>query len=101
MPYIEGAPPIASLDDLMTQAEVMEFFGVHKTTLTKWRLGYDNKPEMPYLRLNNIVYISRDQLVWWLNLLQHQVDPYHSAMRRRTNNKKGLKVGRPKKPRSV
>lgn len=89
MPTVDGAPPIAGFDDLMTEQEVLDMFGISRSTLMKWRYGRDNKPEMPYIRLNNRIFISKQQLAWWLNEVQKSVDPYHYKFRNR--NIKGLK----------
>jgi hypothetical protein len=94
MPTEPDAPLIASLDDLMTTDEAAKFFNVSKKTVDMWRYGREQAaPKLPYFRLANKIYLSRAQLVWWLNEWQKRViDKYHVDRMRRLE--KGIKVGR-------
>lgn len=95
MPYVDGAPDIANIeDDLITREQLAELFGISVATLDKWRWGREGKPIMPFVRLGTRVMFSKTQMIWWLNQYQKQLDPYLEDRKQR--KKEGQLVGRPR-----
>lgn len=89
-------PDLQDMDDLISQSEVLEFFGITRSTLDNWRYGRygDKQPRFPYLRIGGKLFYSKTQIIWWMNRMQKEVvDAYRAARLKRI--KEGTKVGRP------
>ncbi len=77
-------PKLESLDDLISEADLIEFLGVNKRAIQSWRYGKDGKPMLPYVRVAKQIWYFKPQVVWWLNDWQNNViDRYRVEHRKR------------------
>ena len=87
-----GPPPIESLDEIMTRAEVAEYLKVSEHTVDNWRYGRGaaRGVSLPYFRIGGVTYVWKGGIIWWLNRVSELPDVYHSDRMRRIQA--GIKV---------
>lgn len=82
MSYIEGYPEIGDYEtDVISRADLAQFFQVTEKTVDKWRFGRD-QPKLPFFRIGPRIYLSRAQVTHWLNEVQRKRDPYFDERER-------------------